>query len=84
MAQEDGEESASWKKPAEDIHKIFAFKETLGTRMVATTAVCLPAGWPAKGRRLPQKRSRQQQRHIEEEEGMPGAAGSIREEDEVT
>ncbi|KAH1186166.1 hypothetical protein KIL84_018915 [Mauremys mutica] len=31
MARENGEGSASWKKPAEDIKKIFEFKETLGT-----------------------------------------------------
>lgn len=31
MAQENGEEAASWKKPADDINTIFAFKETLGT-----------------------------------------------------
>ncbi|XP_058047358.1 calcium/calmodulin-dependent protein kinase type 1D isoform X1 [Ahaetulla prasina] len=32
MAQENGEaRGSSWKKPAEDIGRIFAFKETLGT-----------------------------------------------------
>uniref|UniRef100_A0A674J8Z1 Calcium/calmodulin dependent protein kinase ID n=1 Tax=Terrapene triunguis TaxID=2587831 RepID=A0A674J8Z1_9SAUR len=31
MARENGEGSASWKKQAEDIKKIFEFKETLGT-----------------------------------------------------
>ncbi|KAM9091540.1 calcium/calmodulin-dependent protein kinase type 1D isoform 4-T4 [Megaptera novaeangliae] len=31
MARENGESSSSWKKQAEDIKKIFEFKETLGT-----------------------------------------------------
>ncbi|KAM6153751.1 calcium/calmodulin-dependent protein kinase type 1D isoform 3-T3 [Erethizon dorsatum] len=31
MARENGESSCSWKKQAEDIKKIFEFKETLGT-----------------------------------------------------
>nr|XP_028603145.1 calcium/calmodulin-dependent protein kinase type 1D [Podarcis muralis] len=31
MARENGEDGSSWKKPADDISKIFEFKETLGT-----------------------------------------------------
>uniref|UniRef100_A0A8D0BZI2 Calcium/calmodulin dependent protein kinase ID n=1 Tax=Salvator merianae TaxID=96440 RepID=A0A8D0BZI2_SALMN len=31
MAQENGEDSSSWKKQVDDINKIFEFKETLGT-----------------------------------------------------
>ncbi|KAJ1164594.1 hypothetical protein NDU88_005030 [Pleurodeles waltl] len=31
MARENGESSSSWKKQADDIKKIYEFKETLGT-----------------------------------------------------
>lgn len=31
MARENGDGGGSWKKQAEDIKKIFEFKETLGT-----------------------------------------------------
>ncbi|TFK09428.1 Calcium/calmodulin-dependent protein kinase type 1D [Platysternon megacephalum] len=41
MARENGEGSASWKKQAEDIKKIFEFKETLGTTVLAD-------GWPVE------------------------------------
>ncbi|KAL4841615.1 hypothetical protein H8958_010560 [Nasalis larvatus] len=38
MARENGESSSSWKKQAEDIKKIFEFKETLGTSAIRSRA----------------------------------------------